>query len=220
MAASKDCIKRYTTIAATLDILKRKKLPLLNPERWDDQNDRYFMELYKRKKEIGGLYALCTASCSMTYHHWRVFTNAADGACIEIKREDLEVRLKKIVKNTDFKISYDNMKYMTIKEIKKNQKNNIDSLPFIKRHGFNPESEYRIIAEVPDNQKDTYLIDFPIGLISRIYINPWLPKSIFRSIKQLINKIPGCRGLRITHSRLTDNQTWKKFGDKIVQKLN
>ena len=68
-----------------LDILWRKELPLLNPESWDDRNDRYFMEHYKSAKQLQGLYALCAARCSETYHHWRVFTGAADGACLELR---------------------------------------------------------------------------------------------------------------------------------------
>lgn len=48
-------IRRYTSIAAVIDILKRQELPLLNPESWDDRNDRYFMQLYKEAKSIGGL---------------------------------------------------------------------------------------------------------------------------------------------------------------------
>lgn len=86
-------VRRYTTISAVIDILQRKELPLLDSQTWDDRNDRYFMDLYKQSRKLGGLYGLCAARCGETYHHWRVFTGNSDGASIEINRAKLEVAL-------------------------------------------------------------------------------------------------------------------------------
>lgn len=66
MAKLERLIRRYSSIAATIDILRRKELPLLDPQNWDDRNDRYFMNLYREKKDLGGLYGLCAATCSET----------------------------------------------------------------------------------------------------------------------------------------------------------
>src|SRR5690349_1833011 len=96
MSTLENFIRRYTTISAVIDILRRRALPLLDPQTWDDRNDRYFMARYKEKKALGGLYALCAAQCSETYHHWRVFTGTADGACLELRREPLEEALGNI----------------------------------------------------------------------------------------------------------------------------
>jgi len=43
-------IRRYTSVAALIDILRRREIVLLDPQNWDDRNDRYFMKLYKDKK--------------------------------------------------------------------------------------------------------------------------------------------------------------------------
>ena len=97
MVKLKNFIRRYTSIAATIDILRRKELPILDPLLVGmTANDRHFMDQYKKNKELGGLYGLCAATCSETYHHWRVFTNSADGACIEIKRQEFEAQLEEI----------------------------------------------------------------------------------------------------------------------------
>lgn len=137
-------IRRYSSIAATIDILRRKELPLLDPQNWDDRNDRYFMNLYRERKKLGGLYGLCAATCSETYHHWRVFTNAADGACIEIRRQDLEASLDELEG-----ARYGEVEYLKLEEVETLGPNDCDNLPFVKRVGFQPEDEYRIIAEQP-----------------------------------------------------------------------
>jgi len=107
-------IRRYTSISAVIDILRRQELSLLDPQSWDDRNDRYFMARYKEKKGLGGLYALCAARCSETYHHWRVFTGTADGACIEIRREPLEKALAKIPG-----VSFGEINYLRLDEVDK-----------------------------------------------------------------------------------------------------
>lgn len=40
-------IRRYTSIPGVIDTLRRRQLPLLDPQYWDDRNDSYFMRLYK-----------------------------------------------------------------------------------------------------------------------------------------------------------------------------
>jgi hypothetical protein len=86
-------VRRYTSISAVIDMLRRKEIALLDPQNWDDRNDRYFMNLYKEERNIKGLYRLCASMASETYHHWRVFTGPADGACVELKRGPLEKAL-------------------------------------------------------------------------------------------------------------------------------
>jgi hypothetical protein len=77
-----------------IDTLRRRKLSLLDPEDWDDLNDRRFMQLYKEAKGMSSLYAMCAAHRRETYRHWRVFTPGAEGACLELWRDPLETALK------------------------------------------------------------------------------------------------------------------------------
>ncbi len=206
-------IRRYTSIAAVIDILRRKELPLLDPQTWDDRNDRYFMERYKESKELGGLYGLCAATCKETYHHWRVFTNTADGACIEIRREPLEALLTELPD-----VRFGEIDYLVLGAVDKLGPGDRDRLPFVKRYGFKPEAEYRIIAETGEAQRPALPIDFPVSLIGRIHLNPWLPASIAKSLVDSLHAIPGCDGISIARSLLIDNARWKKAGDKVIGK--
>ncbi|QAY78681.1 DUF2971 domain-containing protein [Sphingosinicella sp. BN140058] len=206
-------IRRYTSIAATIDILRRKELPLLDPQSWDDRNDRYFMSLYKEAQEINGLYALCAATCSETYHHWRVFTAAADGACIEIKRGPLETALSALPG-----VRFGKIEYLLLDDVEQLGPADRVRLPFIKRAGFKPETEYRIIAETSDAQTPALAVEFPIELINKIYLNPWLPASIADSLTGIFQSIPGCEGLSVSRSHLIDSGRWKRSGDRVVGK--
>ena len=204
-------VRRYTSIASVIDILRRKELSLLDPQSWDDRNDRYFMDLYKESKDIRGLYGLCAATCSETYHHWRVFTNAADGACIEIKRDALEDRLDQLNG-----VNYGVISYLKLEEVEQLGLKDADRLPFVKRVGFEPEDEYRIIAETMEQQQPAIQIDLPVNLINRIYLNPWLPKSIADSVKDTLRALPGCSKIVISKSYLIESGRWKKAGDKVL----
>ena len=206
-------IRRYTSIAATLDILRRKELPLLDPQTWDDRNDRHFMALYKESKRLGGLYGLCAATCSETYHHWRVFTHSADGACIEIKREPLETALTALPD-----VRFGEVEYLLLQEVEKLGTKDLERMPFVKRVGFKPEDEYRIVSVSVEQQRSAISIDFPIRMINKIYINPWLPASVAESLVATIRELPGCSKLAISRSHLIDNSRWKQAGDKVVGK--
>jgi len=207
----KDYIRRYTTIAATLDILRRKELPLLNPETWDDRNDRFFMERYKSVKGIEGFYALCAAQCSETYHHWRVFTGAADGACLEIKRAPLEAALTGVPG-----ITFREVTYLRLDEVDALTEADVDRLPFVKRVGFAPEEEYRIILETDELQRAAYNIELPHSMIGQVFLNPWLPKPLAESVIASIRDIPGCSKLKVSRSHLIDNARWKEAGNRVV----
>lgn len=214
MATLDNYIRRYTSISAVIDILRRRELPLLDPQNWDDRNDRYFMARFKEKKALGGLYALCAARCGETYHHWRVFTGTADGACIEIKRGPLEKALSKIPG-----VSFDEMRYLLLNDVDALTIADLDRLPFVKRIGFTAEEEYRIVYETDEPQGAAYNLEFPLGWISRIYLNPWLPDPLYQSVKQTLRALPDCGKLPILKSRLIDNARWKSAGDRVVGKV-
>ncbi len=204
-------VRRYTSISAVIDILRRRELPLLDPETWDDRNDRYFMALYKEKKGLEGLYGLCAAQCSETYHHWRVFTGTADGACIEIKREPLEAAVNKTLGMRCGAVDY-----LRLEEVEAFTKKDVDRLPFVKRLGFAAEEEYRIIAETDDAQGPAIQIDFPLSWINKIYLNPWLPKPIAESVIKTLRAIRGCGRIEVGKSLLIESARWKRAGDKVV----
>lgn len=206
-------IRRYTSISSVINMLRRKELPLLDPQSWDDRNDRYFMGLYKEKRQLGGLYGLCAAQCSETYHHWRVFTGTSDGACIELHRESLETALNRIEG-----VRLGPVEYLRLPDVEKLTGKDVDRLPFVKRIGFEAEDEYRIIAETIAPQAPVMSIEMPLSWVSAIHLNPWLPRPIADSVKATLREIPGCSRLRVVRSQLIDSGRWKQAGDTVVGK--
>src|SRR5271166_4246980 len=150
-------VRRYTSISAVIDMLRRKEIVLLDPQNWDDRNDRYFMKLYKDQRSVSGLYGLCAPMASETYHHWRVFTGPADGACVELERTPLEHLL---TSKEGFR--FGDVEYMLIRDMEKLPNSAVDRLPFVKRKGFKDEAEYRIIAESKETQRTAYAIDIDL----------------------------------------------------------
>lgn len=211
MSSLKQYVRRYTSIAAMLDILRRGELPLLNPDSWDDRNDRYFMARYKEAKGLNGLYALCAAQCSETYHHWRVFTGATDGACLELRREPLEHALGKLDN-----VRFGPVDYLRLEEVDSLTSADVARLPFVKRQGFAAEEEYRIILESDEVQGPAMSIELPRAFIGRVYLNPWLPASLAESIIDTVRGLPGCKTLSIQRSHLIDSARWKRAGDRVT----
>lgn len=76
-------MRRYTNLGSLFHIVQRGALTLLDPERWDDRNDVFFMGEYKRRKRARTVLALCLAKSEERYHHWKVFAHGSDGVCLE-----------------------------------------------------------------------------------------------------------------------------------------
>lgn len=214
-----EVVRRYTSIPAIIDTLRRKQLAILDPRNWDDKNDRHFMELYKEHKDAGGLYGLCAAKCAETYHHWKVFTGGGTGgACIVLNRQKLERHLAAVEMPQVTNIRFGDVEYLDLNEVRELGPDDIDKLPFLKRAGFIDEDEYRIVIETTTDDQGAVFIDCPVAWIERIYLNPWLPKSQAESLIATLRELPGCRNLDVRRSYLIDSTTWKRAGDKAAGK--
>lgn len=211
MVKPQNVIRRYMPIAAVIDMLRHRQFVLLDPATWDDRNDRYFMELYRQGRQLGGLYAACAATCFETYHHWRVFTSSADGACVEIYREPLEHALSGMAE-----VRFGEIDYLKLDEVEQLTQAHLNNLPFVKRIAFEPEKEYRIIVESSQPQEPTIAIQIPIAWVARILLNPWLPKRVADSVKATLKEIDGCSRLTVERSHLIENSRWKRAGEGVV----
>lgn len=194
-------------------MLRRKELTLLDPQNWDDRNDRYFMALYKEHCKMESMYAACFTQSKETYHHWRVFSGANHGACIEIRKPEFEVLIDG---SPGFRKG--EVEYLKIDEIEKLGPKDIERLPFLKRWGFEPEEEYRVMTMSDQPQAPVSGLPIDLAIIKRIYINPWIPDSHFHSIKATLEEIEDCGHIEITRSRLIDFQRWKNAGNRIAGK--
>lgn len=107
------------------------------------------------------------------------------------------------------------VEYLKLKELGRS-KAQTDELPFLKRHPFKQEKEFRLIYET-SRQISTLDISIPLSCVERITLSPWLPKNLSLHVKKILWSIPGCNELQITRSTLISNEEWKTYGDSAVR---
>lgn len=199
-------LRRYTDIPALTYLLTKRKITLLDPKSWDDGNDSHYLSLYKKRKNLKSLLALCFTDADETYHHWRVFAGGTGGVCIRFDRASLLDAVKKHAG-----IRFEKVRYPTIPELRR-KKPETEDLPFIKRFAFLPEDEFRVIYESKTKVLANLDITIPLTSISRITLSPWAHVSLSSPMKALLKSIDGCDGLEIVRSTLIGNKEWKNIG--------
>jgi hypothetical protein len=198
----KKLLRRYTSLSALIQLLRGKELVLLSSSKWDDRNDAHFLSQYARRKNLGAVLAACFARVGETYHHWKVFSHGLDGVCIEFDEDRLRASLA-----AHTNLRFDDVQYRRLDELRRRPPP-LDRLPFIKRHPFRDEREFRVIYDSADP------IDFKgfaidLRCISRIILSPWSTKPLADAIKATIHDIDGCAKLRVYRTTLIDNESWK-----------
>lgn len=205
-----DYVKRFTNIPALIYLLTNRAITLLDPMSWDDTNDSYYLTVYKEEKKLKTVLALCFTETSETYHHWHVFAGSSSGVCITFRRE----RLLNIMRRTPG-VTCESVDYKTLDKMRK-EKILKSQLPFIKRHGFQGECEFRIMYESKRVSLATKDIKIPLTSIERITLSPWIPKALAKSVKDSIHSIKGCDKIKIVRSTLVGNMEWKKLASKAL----
>jgi hypothetical protein len=200
-------LRRYTDLTALIYLLEEQKLTLLDPISWDDSNDSHYLLVYKNQKRLKTLLVICFTQVKETYHHWRVFASGTSGVCVKFKRAQLLNEVEKCAGVKTRKV-----KYLTIK---KNRKPPIDLLPFIKRHAFKDEVEYRVIYESSESVLSKKDISIPLSCIAKITLSPWMHKSLSNDVKKVLKGIKGCEHIEIVRSTLIGNDEWKAIGGFI-----
>lgn len=203
-------IRRYTTLSSAMDILKHNRLTLLDPTTWDDKNDSYMVELYRQHVGAGAVTALCcSAAASETYHHWRIFTQGAEGVCVIFDRAKLEAAL-----TAAGDLRFGAVEYKWIYELKQSDPAKLKDFAFIKRRGFKAEAEWRVIhnwrAAAGEAAPTTHTVSIPADCVVRIVINPWMPKPLFESVRSVLKQIQTRRvAAPVLPSRLTNSSQWQ-----------
>jgi hypothetical protein len=203
-------LRRYTDLTALIFLLNEKKITLLDPESWDDSNDSYYLSIYKEKKNLKSVLALCFSETGETYHHWRVFANGSGGVCIKFKRSSFLKALKK-----QLGVRMRQVKYLTLDEIE-GMTLSVKDLPFLKRYAFEHECEYRIVYESDSKKMRKLDIPIPLSCIDKITLSPWMPPDFSSHIKRVLRGIQGCESLDIVRSTLIGNERWKSLGEDAV----
>jgi len=204
--------RRYTSLPFLLDLLYEKRLALLDPASWEDKNDSYFLELFKRRKRLKSVLAVCFADAPETYPHWKIYAGNAAGVCIEFDRDGLLNRLSVDDKFIPGYIHYDTLDKLRDVPPK------VDELPFIKRYAFRDENEYRIIyADTLEDVRIKY-VNIKPNDIECIVINPWVDRAVFDSISAVIKTVDGWANVRIRRSTVVENEEWKQLGAAALSK--
>ena len=204
---SGNSLRRYTDISALTSILSARKITLLDPETWDDQNDSHYLTQYRDKKNLQSVLALCFTQTGETYHHWRVFANGPSGVCI---RFDRSILLKAVMKQKDVRM--DEVTYRKLRQLRR-EKIRISDLPFLKRYPFEDEKEFRIIHESNNEKLPNLDIPIPLSCITRITLSPWLHRALSPNLKTMLKLLPDCSHMDIARSTLISNQEWRNLSD-------
>jgi len=194
-------INRYTTIPVLLDMLKRKRLVLLDPASWDDKNDSVIMAEYKKRKKVEKLFALCCSQGDETIHHWRTFADGISGCCIEFSYEKM-VNLLKTVDG----VKYGPVVYKRIRDLSAGAIA-IDSIPFTKRWPYRCEEEFRIIWE-GSAEEECFEIEFDLAMINRITVSQRMPEPVYATIRNYLRDAFSDPEKRINRSTLYQNDIW------------
>ena len=200
-------LNRYTTLPIALDMLAKKRMTLLSPETWEDWNDAYYLERYRQELRFRSVLAICFSMSSETFHHWRIFSHGVSGVCIEFNK----VMLLQSLNGTEGFRSSD-VTYNYIPRLDGNPPD-IEKWPFMKRHPFKAEEEFRIIYESKKESIRFKHVDLDLSAIKRVTLSPWLPEPVAESVINLIKSIDGCGHLNVNRSSLLDNATWRNWID-------
>ena len=198
-------LRRYTDTPALLYMLRRRRLTLLNPASWDDRNDSHYIDLYRERKKLGAVLALCFTEAGETYHHWKVFSSGNSGVCVRFKKDLL---LDHLAKRSSLRIGP--AQYRTLDRVR-TETIALADLPYLKRYAFRDEKEFRILYETR-NKIQSKDVPFPLDCIDRVTINPWLNVRLADAIFDTVRALDGCSKLSIGQSSLVNNGEWKKLG--------
>lgn len=200
-------LNRYTTLPILLDILTNSHISLLSPETWEDRNDAYFLEQYRKKSKLSTVLAVCFSTCRETFHHWKVFSSGNAGVCIEFNGRKL---LQSFPASGGFLRDF--VEYHLIKDFK-SKRPELNRWPFLKRKPFKDESEYRIIYESRDETLRAKPVEIDLASVRKITLSPWLNESVAKSVVGVIKAIDGCWDMDIRPSSLLENRRWREAID-------
>jgi len=196
-------LNRYTNLPIALDLLKRKQITLLSPDTWEDRNDAFYLERYREELRFRCVLAVCFSTTSETFHHWRIFSHGASGICIEFDKAKLLSSLQ-----AQKEIRHQAVEYHPLFTLQRN-KPDIEQWPFIKRHAFKAESEYRIVYESKKESLRAMSLNIDLTSIRMITLSPWLAEHTAASVIDIIKSIDGCSGIKVNRSSLIDNAGWR-----------
>lgn len=204
---SENYLRRFTDLTALMYLLHKRKITLLDPASWEDKNDSHYLTLYREKRKFKSVLALCFTQTDERYHYWSVFSPGASGICVKFNRAAL---CAAVDKHAD--VQMEPVTYLMLQEIRK-KKLKVAQLPFLKRHAFEHEDEFRIIYTSKKKKLSKLDISIPLSCIEKITLSPWMHSDLSSYVKETLWNIDGCSDLKIVRSTLISNEEWKSLGE-------
>jgi hypothetical protein len=155
-----------------------------------------------------GIHAVCLTKAAQTYHHWRVFTQGASGACIYFREDALKQWLHEM---PDVVGRY--VEYKTVAQLRK-EGSTLSALPFLKRKAYEQEEEFRILHCSKAQAQRSWAMPIEIGLIQKIVLNPWMPVSTVSSLKKVVRGIEGCKNLHVLRATIVQSDEWQALAER------
>ena len=205
-------LRRYISLPVLFDMLVNKRITLLDPASWEDRNDSFYVEKYREIKQLRTLLALCFTTKPETFHHWKVFAGNSGGVCVRFNAENL---LSSFSNTRGIKTG--TVIYRRMRDLKKNPPA-VDELPFLKRKQYEDEAEFRIIYE--DKGKTYHVRSFEIDLrcVEKITLSPWLPSSVSKTTKEIIQRIPGCGSIALIRTGVVESSEWQNIINNLQKR--
>lgn len=203
-------LRRYTSLPVLLDMLIHKRITLLDPASWEDQNDSFYIEKYREIKKLKTVLALCFTEKSETFHHWKVFAGESSGVCVRFTRQELIDCLQKKSGIRLGPVSYNYMRDLQDKPP------SLDNLPFLKRKQYEDEAEFRIIYENRNEIHRSKNFKIDISCIDKITLSPWIPSPVAKTVKKVISELPGCNKIQLIRTGVVQSSAWKNIIKGLV----
>lgn len=194
-------LNRYTSLPVLLDLLRRRKLVLVDPSMWEDRNDAKVILEYKRKKKISSLFAACFGIGDETIHHWKSYADGIAGCCVEFDEKKLLDSFDGIPELTSHDVDYKTTSEVETTPIK------LDSMPFTKRWPYRCDNEFRVIWQ-GETDATTIALDIEMDSIERITLSQKMYPVVRKSVKELLREASDGSSIKVTSSTLYENKRW------------
>jgi hypothetical protein len=199
-------LHRYTNVSELDHLLENKKIRFSCWKHWDDENDKSILDIYQ-KSIRKSVFILCLTNSSETIHHWNSYARN-NGCRIMFNWEVLYKYLSKsgvIFKQVEY------IKYAELK-IKKIE---LNDLPFIKRHPYHIEKEYRLLKKMISGSNE-FSLKVGLDIIQEISLSPFNTSNQNAKIKnKLIKKYPSLEK-KFSNSKIINFDNWiNHFSEKF-----
>lgn len=196
-------LRKYTSLAVAIDLLRNNRLALIDPRNWVDRNDIAYLQEYKKRRELKSLVLTCFTTKAEQYHHWKSFADGTDGVCIHFHGKPL---VDHVARQPGFRCGLVDYKKNTSAD---DWRPKTSELPFLKRLAYRDEGEYRISFEDKENALEIKELALDLSCVSRIVISPRLAKGLFQAVKDQLASIAPASRIQIAQSSILDSALWR-----------